>query len=68
MVGRGRWQVDALGYLQARNFSNLIVSSSRFVPVLDQRNTPSTGLGGKIEVGGATFVFSWMAGWDGWMV
>ncbi len=50
VVGRGRWQVDALGYLQARNFSNLIVSSSRFVPVLDQRNTPSTGLGGKIEV------------------
>ena len=50
VVGRGRWQVDALGYVQARNFSNLIVSSSRFVPVLDQRNTPSTGLGGKIEV------------------
>ena len=50
VVGRGRWQVDALGYVQARNFSNLVVSSSRFVPVLDQRNTPSTGLGGKIEV------------------
>ena len=50
VVGRGRWQVDALGYVQARNFSNLVVSSTRFVPVLDQRNTPSTGLGGKIEV------------------
>jgi len=50
LVGRGRWQVDALGYVQARNFSNLVVSSTRFVPVLDQRNTPSTGLGGKIEV------------------
>ena len=50
IVGRGRWQVDALGYVQARNFSNLVVSSTRFVPVLDQRNTPSTGLGGKIEV------------------
>jgi len=50
VVGRGRWQVDALGYVQARNFSNLVVSSSRFVPVLDQRNTPSTGLGGKLEV------------------
>ncbi|MBB3033931.1 TonB-dependent receptor [Alteriqipengyuania lutimaris] len=50
IVGRGRWQVDALGYVQARNFSNLVVSSSRFVPVLDQRSTPSTGLGGKLEV------------------
>ncbi|NCP19879.1 MAG: TonB-dependent receptor [Erythrobacter sp.] len=50
IVGRGRWQVDALAYVQARNFSNLVISSSRFVPVLDQRNTPSTGLGGKIEV------------------
>ena len=50
LVGRGRWQVDALAYVQARNFSNLVISSSRFVPVLDQRNTPSTGLGGKIEV------------------
>jgi len=50
VVGRGRWQVDALGYVQARNFSNLVVSSTRFVPVLDQRNTPATGLGGKIEV------------------
>ncbi|WP_050803698.1 TonB-dependent receptor [Citromicrobium sp. JLT1363] len=50
VVGRGRWQVDALAYVQARNFSNIVVSSSRFVPVLDQRNTPSTGLGGKIEV------------------
>ena len=50
VVGRGAWQVDALAYVQARNFSNIVVSSSRFVPVLDQRNTPSTGLGGKIEV------------------
>ena len=50
VVGRGRWQVDALGYVQARDFSNIIVSSTRFVPVLDQRDTPSTGLGGKIEV------------------
>ncbi len=50
IVGRGRWQVDALGYVQARNFSNIVVSSTRFLPVLDQRKTPSTGLGGKIEV------------------
>ncbi len=50
LIGRGPWQFDALGYVQARNFSNVVVSSTRFVPVLDQRNTPSTGIGGKIEV------------------
>lgn len=50
IVSRGDWQVDALAYVQARNFSNVVISSTRFVPVLDQRNTPSTGLGGKIEL------------------
>ena len=50
LVGRGRWQFDVLGYVQARNFTNVVVSSTRFVPVLDQRNTPSTGLGGKFEL------------------
>lgn len=50
VVGKGRWAFDILGYVQARNFSNIVVSSTRFVPVLDQRNTPSTGLGGKIEL------------------
>ena len=49
-VGRGEWEFDALAYVQARNFNNVIISSTRFVPVLDQRNTPSTGIGGKIEV------------------
>ncbi|MEM6494800.1 MAG: TonB-dependent receptor [Pseudomonadota bacterium] len=49
-VGRGEWAFDALGYVQSRNFNNIIISSNSFVPVLDQRNTPSTGLGGKIEV------------------
>ncbi|MBV7259046.1 TonB-dependent receptor plug domain-containing protein [Erythrobacter crassostreae] len=49
-VGRGSWEFDALVYVQARNFSNVVISSTRFVKVLDQRNTPSTGLGGKIEV------------------
>lgn len=57
LIGRGEWQFDLLGYIQARNFTNVVVSSTRFVPVLDQRNTPSTGLGGKLElrppVGGA---------------
>ncbi len=50
VVSRGAWEVDALAYVQARNFSNIVISSTRFVRVLDQRNTPSTGLGGKIEV------------------
>ena len=50
IVGRGDWQFDALAYLQARNFSNVVISSTRFVRVLDQRNTPSTGLGGKFEL------------------
>ena len=50
LVGRGDWQFDALAYVQARNFSNVVISSTRFVKVLDQSNTPSTGLGGKLEV------------------
>ncbi|GMM93376.1 TonB-dependent receptor [Qipengyuania sp. MTN3-11] len=50
LIGRGRWQFDALAYVQARNFSNVVISSTRFVRVLDQRNTPSTGIGGKLEL------------------
>jgi outer membrane receptor protein involved in Fe transport len=50
LVGRGDWQFDLLSYLQTRNFSNVIISSTRFVQVLDQRNTPSTGFGGKLEI------------------
>lgn len=50
LVSRGPWQVDVLGYAQWRNFTNIVISSSSFNPVLDQRDTPSTGLGGKIEV------------------
>lgn len=50
LIGRGAWQFDALAYLQVRNFTNRVISSTRFVPVLDQRNTPSTGIGGKFEV------------------
>ncbi|MEM6857492.1 MAG: TonB-dependent receptor [Pseudomonadota bacterium] len=49
-VGRGEWEFDALAYVQARNFNNIIISSTRFVPVLDQRNTPATGIGGKFEL------------------
>ena len=50
LIGRGEWQFDLLGYVQSRNFGNVVISSTRFVPVLDQRNTPSTGLGGKFEL------------------
>jgi vitamin B12 transporter len=49
-VHRGNWQVDALAYVQARDFSNVVISSTRFVPALDQSATPSTGIGGKLEV------------------
>ncbi len=50
IVHRGPWQIDALGYVQARDFSNAVISSTRFSKTLDQRATPSTGLGGKLEL------------------
>ena len=50
IVGKGPWQFDALAYVQSRNFSNEVISSTRFVRVLDQRNTPSSGIGGKLEL------------------
>ena len=46
---RGAWQIDAIGYAQSRNFTNKVVSATSFRVTLDQRDTPSTGLGGKIE-------------------
>jgi len=50
LVSRGAWQVDALAYVQSRNFSNVVISATSFRKTLDQRNTPSTGLGGKLEL------------------
>lgn len=50
LIARGDWEVEALAYVQARNFTNIVVSAATFRPTLDQRSTPSTGLGGKIEV------------------
>ena len=50
LVGRGAWKFDALAYVQRRDFSNVVVSATRFVPTLDQRKTPATGLGGKLEL------------------
>ena len=50
LVHRGAWNVDALAYIQARNFGNKVISATNFRLTLDQRNTPSTGFGGKIEL------------------
>jgi outer membrane receptor protein involved in Fe transport len=50
LVGRGPWQFDALVYGQLRNFSNLTLSSATFLPVGNQRATPSSGVGGKLEL------------------
>ncbi len=50
LVTRGPWQLDAIAYGQWRNFTNTVISSTRFVRVLDQRDTPSEGRGGKLEL------------------
>lgn len=50
LVGRGAWEFEALGYVQARDFSNAVISATSFRKTLDQRATPATGLGGKIEL------------------
>lgn len=50
LVSRGPWQIDALAYGQWRNFTNIVISSSSFAKTLDQKDTPSTGVGGKLEV------------------
>lgn len=50
IVSRGPWQIDALAYAQWRNFTNKVISSSTYTLTLDQRDTPSQGLGGKLEV------------------
>lgn len=50
LVHRGSWQVEAIAYLQARDFGNRVISATRFRLTLDQRATPSSGYGGKIEL------------------
>lgn len=50
LVGRGAWQFDVLGYVQARDYSNIVISSTSYRKTLDQQATPSTGFGGKIEL------------------
>lgn len=50
LVHRGGWAFDVLAYVQARNFTNRVISATTLKLTLDQRNTPATGLGGKIEL------------------
>ncbi|WP_295639534.1 TonB-dependent receptor [Novosphingobium sp.] len=50
VVGRGPWQFDALGYVQARDFAAVTISSTTFRKTLDEYRTPSTGVGGKLEL------------------
>lgn len=50
LVGHGPWQFDIIAYGQWRGFSNKVISSTTFRETLNQRATPSTALGGKLEV------------------
>jgi vitamin B12 transporter len=54
LVGRGRWGFEALAYVQERSFRSGFVATaadrSTTTTTLDQFNTPSLGLGAKIEV------------------
>jgi vitamin B12 transporter len=54
VVGRGRWGFEALAYVQERSFRSGFVSTaadrSSTTTTLDQFNTPSLGLGAKIEI------------------
>ena len=50
LVGRGDWQFDVLGYVQAQNFSNIVMSSTYYTKTLDQQKTPTLAVGGKFEL------------------
>ena len=50
LVGRGEWGFEVLGYVQARDFTNVVISSTTFRKTLDQYATPSTGWGAKLEL------------------
>ena len=53
-VHRGRWGVQALGYLQLREFRSRFVSidaaRATVAQTAEQYNVPSTGMGGRFEV------------------
>lgn len=46
----GAWPMEVLGWVQARNFTNIVISAASFRPTLNQRATPSLGWGGKWEI------------------
>lgn len=54
LVHRGDWQIDALAFVQTRNFTSSFaaINADRSVatPSLDQFKTPATGLGARLEV------------------
>lgn len=54
VIGRGRWQWEALGYVQERGFASGFVATApdrnSATPTLDQFATPGLGLGGKVEL------------------
>ncbi len=49
-VADGAWPMELLGWLQVRDFSNVVISAASFRPTLNQRATPSLGWGGKWEI------------------
>lgn len=53
-VSHGDWALDALAYVQTRNFSSRTITANAARTTtsvsLDQYSTPSTGVGGKIEL------------------
>ncbi|EJL26622.1 TonB-dependent siderophore receptor [Novosphingobium sp. AP12] len=49
-VGRGDWQFDVMGYVQAQDFSNVVISSTSYKKTLDQKKTPTLAVGGKAEL------------------
>jgi vitamin B12 transporter len=54
LVGRGRWGFETLAYVQERSFRSGFVATaadrSSTTTTLDQFNTPSLGLGAKVEI------------------
>ncbi len=53
-IARGRWGVEALAYVQTRDFSGQFASvaagRATATPSLDQYRTPATGIGGKLAL------------------
>ncbi|MEY4890792.1 MAG: hypothetical protein RIQ75_1922, partial [Pseudomonadota bacterium] len=54
LVHKGRWGVQALGYVQMRKFTSRAVAvdatRTTVTQSVDQFNVPSTGLGGRLEI------------------